>query len=172
MTRAIVGVEKSLRIAMGSNNKLSGMIHSDTFKSVDFNGAKGIVFLLDKMLVYRRDYKTTYSPGHIDLPGGGREGDESPYETFQREVKEEFDLDINKDEIEFSCKIPSIMEPGKTSFFVVVKTKRFKPEDITLGNEGSEWLLITTEEFIARPDGIKRQQDRVRKYLAGTLVSK
>jgi 8-oxo-dGTP diphosphatase len=147
------------------------MIHENTFKKVDFNGAKGLVFVGDKILVYRRDNKTSNSPLCIDLPGGGREGDESPFDSFRREVKEEFGIDIEKDEIEFSCTIPSVMEPNKRSYFIVVKTLRSKPEDIVFGNEGTEWMLMTPEEFIKRADGIERQQKRVEKYLAGRMVS-
>lgn len=147
------------------------MIHENTFEKIDFNGAKGVVFFEDKMLVYRRDNKTTNSPECIDLPGGGREGDESPFETFQREVEEEFGINIEKNEIEFSCTIPSIMEPEKKSFFIVAISQRFKPLDIIFGNEGTEWLLMTPEEFVQRPDGIERQQRRVKKYIEGALES-
>jgi 8-oxo-dGTP diphosphatase len=147
------------------------MIDENTFKKVDFNGSKGIVFVADKMLVYRRDDKTTNFPLCIDLPGGGREGNETPLETFQREVKEEFGINIKKDDIEFSCSVPSVMQPQKKSFFMVTKKLQLKPEDVIFGDEGVEWMLMTTEEYIHRPDGIERQQKRVEKYLAGELVS-
>jgi 8-oxo-dGTP diphosphatase len=147
------------------------MIHANTFKKIDFNGAKGIIFLMDKMLVYRRDDRTAYFPLYLDLPGGAREGDESPLATFQREVKEEFGISIEKNEIEFSCQIPSTIEPEKKSFFIVARTTRFKPADIVFGNEGIEWWLMTPEEFIQRPDGIERQQKRVEEYMDGSLAS-
>ena len=44
------------------------MIHENTYKKVDFNGAKGLVFLGDKILTYRRDNKTSNKPLCIDLP--------------------------------------------------------------------------------------------------------
>lgn len=147
------------------------MIHENTFKKVDFNGAKGMVFFGDEMLVYRRDHKTTVSPGCIDLPGGGREGEETPFKAFQRELKEEFGVIIKEKEIVFSCLIPSVMEPGKKSFFMVAVIENFVAKDIVFGDEGTEWLLITPEEFITRTDCIERQQKRVEKYLNGTLVS-
>jgi len=156
---------------MGDNYKSQDMIHKNTFEKVDFNGAKGVVLLINKMLVYRRDNKTSNLPGYIDLPGGGREGEESPFETFKREVKEEFGISIEKDEIEFSCTIPSVMEPEKKSFFIIARTLRFQPEDVIFGNEGTEWMLMTPEEFIHRSDGIERQQKRVEKYMAGSLTS-
>ena len=147
------------------------MIHESTYKKVDFNGAKGLVFLGNKILTYRRDYKTDNKPGYIDLPGGGREGDESPFDTFKREVKEEFGIDIEKSDIQFSCTIQSTIEPDKKSYFLVAKLTQVKASDIVFGSEGAEWLLMTPEEFISRPDGIERQQKRVERYLAGKLVS-
>ena len=157
---------------MLENVNMNPRIHENTFKKVYFNGAKGLVFLGDKILIYRRDNNTTNNPERIDLPGGGREGDESPFETFQRETKEEFGIDIKEDEIEFSCTIPSVIEPGKKSFFLVAKTSRIKPEDVVFGNEGIEWMMMSPSEFIEKSDGIKRQQERVKKYLAAELVSK
>ncbi len=143
------------------------MIHENTYKNIDFNGAKGIVFLGDKMLTYRRDNKTYSYPFHIDLPGGGREGNESPFDTFKREVKEEFGIDIEKNDIEFSWAIQSTIRPDKTSYFFVTKSLVLNPSEIIFGDEGIEWLLMTPEEFIKRPDGIERQQKRVEKFLNG-----
>lgn len=127
------------------------------------------MFIDDKILVYRRDHKTNNFPGLIDLPGGGRENNESPFETFQREVKEEFGIIVNEEELVFSCEFQSIIDRNKKSFFIVVKTKRFSSADIILGDEGIEWFLITPEDFINRSDGINHQQDRVRKYLSSQL---
>jgi 8-oxo-dGTP diphosphatase len=145
------------------------MIHENTYKKVDFNGAKGLVFLGDKLLTYRRDYKTNHKPGCIDLPGGGREGDESPFDTFKREIKEEFGIDIEKDDIKFSCTVQSVIEPDKKSYFIVAKLPEGKASDVVFGNEGLEWLLMTPEEFISRSDGIERQKKRVANYLKGKM---
>lgn len=145
------------------------MIHENTYKEVDFNGAKGLVFLGDKILAYRRDAKTTDDSLCIDLPGGGREGDESPFDTFKREVKEEFGIDIKEGDIIFSCTVPSVIEPNKKSYFIVAKPTNISESDIVFGGEGIEWLLLTPKEFINRPDGIERQQKRVENYLNGNL---
>lgn len=146
------------------------MIHPDTFLKTNFNGAKGLVFVEDKIIAYRRDNKTNNSPGLIDLPGGGPEANESPFETFKREVYEEFGIKIKEEDIIASFRKNSIFHPGTKSFFIVVKTK-FNKNDIIFGNEGSEWMLMTIEEFINRHDGIERQQNRVREYLSGNIVS-
>ncbi len=146
------------------------MIHENTFKTIDFNGAKGLVFLGNQILVCRRDTKTTKFPGCLDMIGGGREGNESPFETFKREVKEEVGLDIEKSDIYFSCPFQSNDDPAKISFFFVTKPLQFSKDDVKFGDEGTEWLVISPEDFINRTDAIERQQKRVRDYLEGKLL--
>jgi len=114
------------------------MIHKDTFKKVDFNGAKGLVFLGDQIIVYRRDTNTKKLPGYIDMIGGGREGEESPFDTFKREVKEEIGLDIEKADIHFSYPFQSHDDPTQVSFFFVTKPLKFDKSDVKFGNEGTE----------------------------------
>ena len=147
------------------------MIHPDTFKKVDFSGSKGLVFLGDKIIAYRRDNKTSNSPLCIDLPGGGREKDESPFDTFKREVMEEFCVQIDRSDILFSSRQNSFVNHGTKSFFMITKPLKIKAGDIIFGDEGTEWMLMFPEEFISRSDGIERQQKRVRNYLEGKLVS-
>lgn len=147
------------------------MLHKNTYKKIPFNGAKGLIYIGDKMLVYRRDNKTDNWPLHIDLPGGGREGGESPFETFQREVKEEFGIGLRKEDIIFSYMFESVMEPGEQAYFFVTRNLDVDVDNITFGNEGVEWMLMTPAEFISHPDGIIGQQKRVRNYLNGKLVS-
>ncbi|MEK7607494.1 MAG: NUDIX domain-containing protein [Patescibacteria group bacterium] len=127
------------------------MIHENTYKKVYFNGSKELVFIGDK--------------------SRGREGDESPFAAFKREVKEEFGINLEREDIHFSCTIPSVIEPGEKSYFLVTRPLQINEINIVFGNEGTEWMLMTPEEFITRPDGIKRQQDRVEKYLSDKLVS-
>ncbi len=141
------------------------MIDQNTYTETDFIVAKGLVFIGDKIITYRRDHKTDESPGLIDLPGGLREGNESPFETFKREVQEEFGIDIFPDDIEFSFTVPSRKEPDKKVCFFVTKPLKINSSDIILGSEGTEWMLMSTEEFVSRPDIMEAQKQRVQKYL-------
>ncbi len=141
------------------------MIHKDTFKKVNFNGAKGLVFLGNKIITYRRDNKTNSSPLLIDLPGGGREGEESPFDCFKREVKEEFGINVEKEDIEFSIAYQSRTNPNKQSYFFITKKLKFSANNIIFGDEGTEWFLMSPEEFVNRPDGIKKQQEDVARYM-------
>jgi len=148
------------------------MIHENTYKVVEFNGAKGLVFIGDKILTLRRDDKVKNFPLCIDLPGGGREENESPFATFQREVKEEFGIDIKEDDIVLSSNHQSFTNPSKESYFIVAKPSDIDEKDILFGDEGIEWLLMKPEEFIHRTDGIEIQQTRVKKYLDEEMSSK
>lgn len=144
------------------------MIDKDTFsKEVNFNGTKGLVFIRDKIIVYRRDTKTSSFPLQIDLPGGGREGKESPFETFKREVKEEFGVIVEKGDILFSKKYQSVLDPNKEAFFMVTRPLNIEEKDIIFGDEGLEFLLMTPQDFLNLEDGVKRQQDKVAEYLRG-----
>ena len=148
------------------------MLHLDTFIKCDFTGAKGMIFIGDKILVYRRDNNTDSSPLLIDLPGGGHEEDDkSPFDTFRRELLEEFGINITPDDILDSFLVQSVVYEGRRSFFFVTKSLAINLDDIHFGNEGSEWFLSTPKEFIERVDGVKGQQDRVQKYLKGELVN-
>jgi len=140
------------------------MIHKDTYnKDIEFVGSKGIAFIEHKMLVYRRDGNTDHCPHMIDLPGGGREGKESPFETFKRECNEEFGINVTEDDVAKSFIYPS--HKGGISFFFITKDLPYTSRDIILGDEGEEWMLMTIDEFIKRPDGIKRQQERIKRYI-------
>ena len=146
-------------------------IDPNTFNKIEFNGANGMLFIGNQILVYRRDTKTAKSSGCIDMIGGGRENYETPFETFKREVREEVGLDIERSDIQFSCPFESYDDPTKISFFFVTKPLNYKQSDIKFGAEGTEWLMMTPQEFIDRPDGIERQQKRVKDYLDGKMAA-
>ena len=145
------------------------MIYENTFKKVEFNGAKGLIFLGNQIVVCRRDMNTKKFPGCLDMIGGGREDGESPFDTFKREVREEVGLDIGADDIDFSCPFQSFDDPTKILFFFVTKPLQFTKADIRFGDEGTEWLLMTVEEYLNSVDAIPRQRERVRRFLEGKL---
>lgn len=128
-------------------------------------GSKGLVFVGDKILVYRRDGQTNNHPNELDLPGGAPEGQETPYETFAREVKEEFALDIAAESINYVRKYPSTLTPGKFAFFPVAKLPEGAASEVVFGSEGVEYLLMTPQDFIAKQDAWAVLQERTQDYL-------
>ncbi|TRY16665.1 NUDIX domain-containing protein, partial [Geobacillus sp. LEMMJ02] len=73
-----------------------------------FSGSKIALFKDREILVYRRDDKPDIPfPGLWDLPGGGREGNETPEACVLRELHEEFGVTIPGSRISWSRVYPS-----------------------------------------------------------------
>jgi len=63
-----------------------------------FNGAKVALFIGDRLLITLRDDRPDIPfPNMWDFPGGGREGEETPFETMARETFEEVALVVPRD---------------------------------------------------------------------------
>ena len=131
----------------------------------DTTGSKGLVFIGKKLLVYRRDTNTELFPLLLDLPGGAPEGNETPFETFKREVREEFGLSISRDAVIYTRLYPSVLQPGMSSYFLVARLSSEKSSQIIFGDEGTEYMLLEPGEYLARTDAEKEMQRRTQDYL-------
>lgn len=127
-------------------------------------GSKGLVFIGDEVLVYRRDKNTKIYPRSIDIPGGGPAAGETPFDTFQREVKEEFGLDIVQSDIVYVKKYPSTLEEIKFAYFPVAKLGSHHKDNIKFGNEGTEYMLISLDEYLGLTDAWPLFQNHAREY--------
>ena len=68
-------------------------------KKFDFTGSKIALICGNKVLTILRDDKDDIPcPNMWELPGGGREGDESPFECVAREVYEEAKIGLEEGE--------------------------------------------------------------------------
>lgn len=128
-------------------------------------GAKGLVFIGDKVVVYRRDADTTKFPLMLDLPGGKKEAQETPFETFRREVSEEFGLVITPKHITYARKYPSEARPDKFGFFVVAALSESAMGEIVFGDEGEEYFLMDPAEYVERHDAWPVYQEYTVNYL-------
>ncbi len=141
------------------------MIDQEAFTTnVPFHGSKGMIFISEKIIVFRRDTKTNNFPLMIDLPGGGVESNETPFETFARESFEEFGVTIAKEDVVYVRQYPGVIDP-RQSFFFVTKPKNLTQSKVVFGDEGLEWFCLDPHEFVSLSDGVPRQQERVRDYL-------
>lgn len=72
----------------------------------DFTGVKAALLVEQSILVILRDNKPDIPwPNTWELPGGGREGQETPLECLQREVWEELGLTLKEESIIWSKSI-------------------------------------------------------------------
>ena len=133
---------------------------------MDHQGAKGPIFLgRDKLLVYQRDNKTGYYPGYFDFPGGGKEKGETVFETFRREVKEEFDLDITLEQIKFVKRYPSTRFPGMLGYFVVALLPKEDIGKVNFGSEGIQYKVMGLNDYMSSPKGIPFLKERTQFFL-------
>lgn len=128
-------------------------------------GTKGLVYIGEKVLIYRRDDKTPKFPLVLDVPGGKNEPDETPFETFAREVKEEFGLIITKDDISYVRRYPSVYEDGRFAWFAVAKLPATQEKNVTFGDEGLRYQLMNIDDYMNANDAWELYQERTRDYL-------
>ena len=132
-------------------------------------GVKGLVLLGEKTISVRRDNNAPDAKGLLDLLGGRAEPtDASPFETFRREVFEEAGVHISENDIIYTKSYPGIKQPDTHTYFAVARLADNAGASMQLGNEGSELLLLTPEEFVARTDAWDIFQQRTADYLETT----
>ncbi|WP_370682351.1 NUDIX hydrolase [Comamonas sp. GB3 AK4-5] len=132
----------------------------------NFHGAKIALFLGTQLLVYQRDDKATIPfPGKWDLPGGGREGNETAMECVLREVQEEFGIVLLPSCVHWTRQYPSRNHSG--SYFMVGTLTDRESAAIQFGDEGQQWRFMALAEFLSHEHAVPRLQQRLRDYLAG-----
>lgn len=132
----------------------------------DFTGCKIALFCGDKLLTILRDDKSNIPyPNTWELPGGGREGDESPFECVAREVYEELGIHLIEECLLWSKVYPSMLFEGKESVFLVGKLRQEQFDSIVFGDEGQGYRLMSIEEFLSSDKVVPQLQDRVRDYM-------
>lgn len=139
-------------------------------KHLDFTGCKIALICDGRILTILRDDKPTIPwPNLWELPGGGREGDESPFECVSREVYEELSIQLLKDDIVWSRIYPSMLDENKNSVFLVGKLTQEQFDSIVFGDEGQGYKLVRLEEFLASDRVVPQLQERVRDYVEKSL---
>ena len=133
---------------------------------MDFQGCKIALFCGDRILTILRDDKTTIPwPDMWELPGGGREGDESPFECAAREVYEELGIHLNVNCLLWSKVYPSMLFEGRQSVFMVGQLSQELFDSTTFGDEGQAYKLMSIEEFLTSSQVVPQLQGRLRDYL-------
>jgi len=131
----------------------------EQYQGTPFGGAKMALYLGDQLAVILRDAK----PGlifadHWDLPGGGREGSETPLECALRECREELGLDVPREAVVW-CR--EFHEGDVAKWFFVAQIPRSAHCDVTFGDEGQMWRLMEEDEFLSHPKAVPAFQARL-----------
>ena len=104
-----------------------------------------------------------------ELPGGGREGNETPFECVAREVYEELSIQLSKADVIWSQIYPSMLDGNKKSVFLVGRFTQEQFESIIFGDEGQGYKLVSFEEFLTSDRVVPQLQERVREYVEKKL---
>ena len=135
-------------------------------KISDFTGSKIALICGDKVLTILRDDKDDIPcPNMWELPGGGREGNESPFECAAREVYEELGIHLTEDCLLWSKIYPSVIFKDKQSVFMVGQLRQEQFDNITFGDEGQGYQLMNVEEFLSSSQVVPQLQERLKDYL-------
>ena len=134
---------------------------------MDFVGAKAALFCGDAILTYLRDDKPDLPWAAMwDLPGGGREGDETPEDCLLREVDEEFGLRFAPDRLIWRRVFPSIVDASRKSVFFAGRISAAEIAAIRFGDEGQRWAMMPAQVFEAHPLAVPEMQRRVAIVMA------
>lgn len=134
----------------------------------DFNGTKIALVCAGAVVAYLRDEKEGIAfPGIWDLPGGGREGGESPIACALREVEEEFGLRLGEDRVTSLHRHEGAAAGASPSYFCVAPITPEEISRIRFGSEGQSWLLMDAAEFVAREDAVPQLRSRLAEHLGG-----
>lgn len=132
----------------------------------DFTGVKATLLVEKSILIILRDNKPDIPwPNTWELPGGGREGQETPLECLRREVWEELGLILEDKSIIWSRIYPSMLDKDKLAVFVVAQISQKQYQEIRFGDEGQCYKLMSIDEFLGSDKVVPQLQDRVRDYV-------
>jgi 8-oxo-dGTP diphosphatase len=128
-----------------------------------FGGAKIALYLGDQLVVILRDdFEGLAYAGCWDLPGGGREGTETPLACVQRECFEELGLEVPQAAIGWHR---SFVQNGVMNWFFVGHLPAACADRIVLGDEGQRWALMSDQAYIDHDTAIPIFQERLRVFL-------
>ena len=131
-----------------------------------FPGAKIALLKDDQILTILRDNIPTIPfPNTWDLPGGGREDRETPFDCVQREVYEELGIAISKNSISWAKVYPSMIDPSKDSVFMVGTISQDQIDQIVFGDEGQGWKMMPITDFLEDDQVYGSLKERLRDWI-------
>lgn len=136
------------------------------WQSEAFSGSKIALFCGPRLVTYLRDdFAHIPFPAHWDLPGGGRESDESPVECALRETEEEFGLSLTAERVSELRRYPAQSVHGLNTYFCLAHITEAEVASIRFGDEGQHWQMMAAAEFISHPKAVPHLRARVKDVL-------
>lgn len=127
----------------------------------DFVGAKVALFCGGQVLTLLRDEVAGLSwAGWWDLPGGGREGDESAAACALRELREEFGLHLPEERFLFRHELASMTDPARKAWQFGGWITMDEVAAIRFGDEGQGWEMMPVGQFLAHERAIPEMRRR------------
>lgn len=118
------------------------------------------------ILTYLRDDRPGLAwPNQWDLPGGGREGDETPETCVLRELHEEFGLTLPPARLLWRREYPSITDPAHRAHFFAGRITSAEVTAIRFGDEGQHWCMMPLAEWLSHPQAVRALQNRTQTAL-------
>ncbi len=135
-----------------------------TNEDTDFHGAKLALFIGGQLAVIRRDDRPGLPwAGMLDMPGGGREGGESPVACVLRETQEELGLGLKPTDLIWRRAFPG---PDGWGWFFAARLDAAMAEKVRFGAEGQFWTLMPPRAYVTHPQAIPHFAARVALVLA------
>ncbi len=137
-----------------------------------FHGAKLALLVGDRLVSILRDKDAEIPyPDMWDLPGGGREADESPEACVLRELKEELSLTLTEADLRWKRQYVSDLDGESATWFFVAEVPELDINRIRLGTEGQAWRMWDVARFLRMNNVVPMMQTRLSDYLAEREVA-
>ncbi|ARO13381.1 8-oxo-dGTP diphosphatase [Ketogulonicigenium robustum] len=125
-----------------------------------FDGAKVAILMGGRLLMTLRDQRAGLAfSGLWDLPGGAREGAETPRACAARELREEVGLDLATGALLWARAFEG---PRGVQWFLVAD---LPSAPVRFGDEGQGWAFVDPARFPDLPGVIPHLQQRFRLFL-------
>lgn len=117
------------------------------------------------VLLHKRDAKAKVNPNQWAFFGGLSEGNETPKQTFIRELKEELDIEVSEAQVQPLCDY--LNEELQTYRYVFFVESELEKSQMKLGEgEGFDWVPLSRVFEYAITEKTKRDLETFSKLKA------
>lgn len=132
----------------------------------DFVGAKLVLLVGRRIVTIQRDDKPGLPwPGLWDLPGGGREGSESPEDCVLRETREEIGVRLTSADLVWR----RFYQRPRPAWCFSARLDRSREHEVSLGPEGQRLALVDPAKWVLQADVVPHFRIRVADAMEALL---